>query len=587
MKELIFSIKDIFNAETQTGCLFQYESDFFHIPAYQRGYKWSSDKNGAVTKLLADIHNASQEDKDHREYFLQYITVKRATNKEKYLEVIDGQQRLTTLSILLAVLSLKLEMLNTASGKLDYAIRDNFFSNYLEQKDKLFLLLEDDWGSFKTKEEMDKQDIFYIFSAVKKCNSFLKSINVDIQRFNTYLLNNVKIIVNSVEPHIESETVFKNLNSNKVSLTDAELVKGLLITKAGREFSANFKEVVEIRSNIGKSWDEIDTWTANPKINSFYFNNALDSVEQLLILTAINIGDKGAFKKVKSDKRDFPLFNFFLEQSNYTEIFKELKRIKNTLENWYNDTEIYNLIGFCRFAKNSNHNSIDFLNELLQIKTKSETISFLTEKKNQLLQNRRLRELNYNDTPSEIHQILLALSVFIEGQNNIRFDFYEFEKEKWSLEHIFPQTPEGKNNILNENQKNAIKDILGSHCTSEVKGVLNLSERNDDQKRIYYKALQEHPALNSIGNMCLLSTGANTSNGNKFFDEKRINILKLIQRGNFVPKHTFDVFSKMIKDSQTQQMDVWTEQDIKAHENHIIQSLALKEINESIIVNDL
>ena len=44
MKELIYNIKEIFDSETQNGCLFQYETGNYHIPAYQRGYKWESTK---------------------------------------------------------------------------------------------------------------------------------------------------------------------------------------------------------------------------------------------------------------------------------------------------------------------------------------------------------------------------------------------------------------------------------------------------------------------------------------------------------------------------------------------------------------
>ena len=81
-----------------------------------------------------------------------------------------------------------------------------------------------------------------IFTVLVSFESFINSFS-DIENmclselledFYVYLLNNVKIIVNSVEKHIESETVFKNLNSNKVPLTEAELIKGLLITKVGR-----------------------------------------------------------------------------------------------------------------------------------------------------------------------------------------------------------------------------------------------------------------------------------------------------------------------------------------------------------------
>ena len=130
MKELVFSIKDVFNAATPSGCLAQYNADFFHIPAYQRGYKWGCGPTGAVSILLDDLWGKYKQGSD--EYYLQYITVKHLIlSRGHCLEVIDGQQRLTTLSILLSVFNAIIEgneeKDNIAYKKLDYAVRENFF----------------------------------------------------------------------------------------------------------------------------------------------------------------------------------------------------------------------------------------------------------------------------------------------------------------------------------------------------------------------------------------------------------------------------------------------------------------------------
>jgi len=585
MKELIFSIEDIFNDHSQNGCLQQYESDFYHIPAYQRGYKWASTKNGAVTILLNDLWNAflGFENHEKKEYYLQYITVKKISlKKEKCLEVIDGKKRLTRLSIILAVLSDKLELRNISISKLDYAIRDNFFTDYVYQNEGLNTILNTNWKDLSQNKELNKQDLFYMFSALQKCDSFFES-KTELVPFYNYLTANVKLIVNSVESHIESEAVFKNLNSNKVPLTEAELIKGLLITKIGRQHSNSFKEVMEIRTNVGKHWDELSTWANKDEIKSFYFNNKDNAMQELLKLTAYSLeNDKIAVSK-NASSNDFPLFNFLLEHNNYLNTFNKLKSIKNTLDDWYYNTEIYNLLGYSRFAKNSGNNKLEFLTELLKKETKIETISFLNGVKESLLKDLDLSDLTYEDTPDSLHHILLALNVFIEGQDKIRFNFYEFEQQKWSLEHIFPQTPEGKKNVLKQEHKDAIRNILGDSISEEIDNVLLLEKRTDEQKQIYYKALQDHSALNGIGNMCLLSGSDNASNGNKFFNEKRDNILKRIQIGSFVPKHTFDVFSKMFENANTEQMNLWSIEDIEAHKQHIKSTLGLKDSITNLI----
>lgn len=108
MGKLLFSIKELFSREPQNGCLGSNGANVFYIAPYQRGYKWQSSENwdGAeqVNTLLRDIYNAWKRN-NNSTYYLQFITVKQAMNEGlRGLEVIDGQQRLTTLSILASVL---------------------------------------------------------------------------------------------------------------------------------------------------------------------------------------------------------------------------------------------------------------------------------------------------------------------------------------------------------------------------------------------------------------------------------------------------------------------------------------------------
>ena len=85
--ELICSVKDIFT--TLRG------EKYYEIPSYQRGYKWTRDN---VNRLLDDINHFEQ--KEDSFYCLQHITIVNNTDKKDRLNVIDGQQRLTTLYIL-------------------------------------------------------------------------------------------------------------------------------------------------------------------------------------------------------------------------------------------------------------------------------------------------------------------------------------------------------------------------------------------------------------------------------------------------------------------------------------------------------
>ncbi len=581
MAELIYSVNDIFSTDNSDGCLMQYEAEKYHIAAYQRGYKWASDEYGAVTILLNDLWDAFQafQNQERKEYYLQYITLKK-NNEKRHLEVIDGQQRLTTLSILLSIFSLKLEADNVAKGKLEYAIRENFFDKQIYNSTNLEVLLEKNWDNeqgliISEDEKINSQDVFYLFNAVQKINEVLSQdeIQNQLQSFYNFILNNIKIIVNAVD-HISSEKVFSNLNSNKVPLTEAELIKGLLLTKYSRnqnkdEAKKHFREILEMRLSLGRQWDEITKWCNDPGINVFFFNKE-EGMTSLLTLVAIQNGYK---IEKKSNPNDYPLFNFYHKFGKTEHIYNCLLKTYFVLNDWYNEDNIFNLLGYLFFAKGSNKTIKDYLSKIDS--DKSALLNELEHQVNGLIPKNTDDLFYSNDQDNEIHRVLLALNVFYDGINS-RFNYHRFIEEKWTLEHIFPQTPEGKGQILQEKDKQIIFEILGEKATDEIKKIIAKPTRTSEEKEIYQTALKSLGSLNSIGNMCLLSDKDNASNGCGFFDEKRTNILQRIRKGSFVPKHTFDVFSKMVFEENPGDFERWTNDNIKNH------STAIKKAIESI-----
>ncbi|NBK22136.1 MAG: DUF262 domain-containing protein [Spirochaetia bacterium] len=132
MSDLVFSIENIFNNDRRNGILGQTETEKYYIAPYQRGYKWRSfTPNDAVCLMLTDMYDAFKGGED--EYYLQYITVKKRTgDPTPVLEVIDGQQRLMTLTLLLAVMASYDDKKSIAEHKLKYGVRESV-DNFLEE----------------------------------------------------------------------------------------------------------------------------------------------------------------------------------------------------------------------------------------------------------------------------------------------------------------------------------------------------------------------------------------------------------------------------------------------------------------------
>jgi len=582
MRELIFNITDVFNDKTAEGCLSQYEATHYHIPAYQRGYKWAVGPGEPVTVLLNDLWSSYKKHED--EYYLQYITVK-PIHDQKCLEVIDGQQRLTTLSILLSVISYRLQGpdsadVNMARGKLDYAVRGTYFAEHIYEPDNLKALVETPWVEYiaDDEENLNRQDIFYIHAAACEINSFLEEQGGDLSDFFKYLTQHIKLIVNSVERHIPSETVFRNLNSNKVPLTEIELIKGVILTRAGRQRvtdSSRFREVLEMRVLLGKEWESIQQWVRRPEIDSFYFNKSSNGMHELITISAM-LHNKKEFKEYRRTHKGMTLFDYVNQLSNVNSFFELLVDVKRKLNSWFKDSELYHLIGFCRVCRGTQYNNSEFLLDCLNQKTYTELKDLLNRIKHGLVYGKKeieISTLSYEQDKDRLHAILLALSVFYNGRDaTARFDFDTFTRQEWSLEHIFPQHPEGRKQEIKDEHKKAILELIGS-SPGEVKEILSLPSRTEEQRQIYETALAQDGGIHGIGNMCLLSSADNSALSNLFFKEKREVIMGRIRRGSFVPKHTFDVFSKMITKGDDN-LKLWTAKDMEEHARHIATSLA-------------
>jgi hypothetical protein len=621
--ELIYSIEEVF-----TNCLFSHAADKFYIAPYQRGYKWGSFKTtDPVPVLLQDIKEAYGKSRSNKnkEYYLQYITVKENNYQgEKVLEVIDGQQRLTTISILLSAFhSLGLGE-NFSKAKLVYELRDNFLT-HLYNPDSFFKIVEKDWDNEKgvvlDDSYINEQDVFYIFHACKYIISFLRKFNDEqLKSFYDYIIEYVKIIVNVVEQSVEGEKVFANLNSNKVYLTNAELIKGLVLTKVSREkdehlTKKHFREILEHRASIGRKWDEICRLTNNAAFRKFFFDDTKSGIEHLLHLVATKLD---GFKYLGGQNNEYELFNHFHSMISHNsqtvhKYFSKIKEVSEVLNEWYyHDDECHNLLGFIFFIKNSPYEKLEKKIELLVplLEMNKSAVKEELKKIRNLLLDIDIDNLT-KENDEELHRVFLALSVFDNvtesgyrqsngNQRAVKFNFHSFDEDDWDIEHVFPSNPKQIPNELGQEDIENIKqlfdfkdsefiwekfkepDDINEVATKQVyESVASILEKgeackvSDRQKLLISKAISLLDIKDSIGNLCLLPAHINRSVGNGMFNKKRQTIIEKISRGHFVPIHTYNVFSKLLSSDMQNTLKVWTRRDMDEHKKFISKKIDL------------
>lgn len=604
MNEFIFSIRQIFS-----GCESIGSNSHYYIGPYQRGYKWGAESRyDQVPQLLFDTYEAFS----HRvnSYYLQYITVKEDRENNRF-EVIDGQQRLTTLSILFYLLP-EFQKENIAKDKVNYSRysdSNNSDGNVFEQV--IGMVANEDESK---DQDIPKQDVYYLVRAARCIKRFLKLLKESntLEEYVAFLSNHVMIIMNRESEFSSAEETFMNLNDNKVPLTNTYLIKGLLLTLAVRRESANnmrysYDEILNQRSILGREWDEIYSWINNPKVSGYFYKTETNGMEYLLKDALSFIGDNvdntdsdevlkqfaDSFKCNDSDKNglsvNFELFNEYNEKVKDSavafEVLNRIKHIYRKLRGIYDQGGfLFNLLGYVMFCEKT-------IEELKKFKL-SEIYDRSTQDVTRMLKKNALwaipdlsvdasehggteshNELRYCSSNKALTNLLLSFSVFPEQKDdNYRFDFCSYVKEKWSLEHISPQHPKTDVKILGM-AKLYVKEKIKDEYAEDVEKRDSLIQKIDAGEKIPASDIgflyDSEIDLHSLGNMALLSGGANSALSNNPYVAKRNILFDKLNSGYFIPRHTMDVFNKVLNTPSgkafSSDLHTWTNDDIEAH----------------------
>lgn len=555
--------------------IFELRDYNFFIPAYQRGFRWSTQQ---VNELLNDVWEFSKKTSSSGSFYcLQPIIVKEilADNNEKVWEVIDGQQRLTTIHLILTFLN---SMLPDKEEQfiIEYETRKNS-SNFLNNISK--------------EQSNDNIDYFHLYNAYQNIKQWFDktqqsekvSKNSLVMRMLPVFNENVKVIWYEVDQNVSSSEVFTRVNMGKIPLTNAELIKALLLRESN--FDSN-SEVTRIRQlEIAGEWDRIEYSLQNEDFWFFLTTGMMqmeNRIDYIFSLMSEDKNQKYNIQIVEEELLPFHVFNkWFLESGSpseaINELWKEIKAYFLTFEEWYQDKNLYHLIGYLITVGTP----IAELKMASATKTKTEFVSFLKElirkKINYTSTSTRvkyaLEDLDYaNESERKfIRNILLLFNIVTINSNNeinARFPFKSYKEKQWDLEHIHSvksqiserdhEKAEWIRNALNELDITSklyldCKEVIDNANTSKydiiISDILDFLAENN-----------AHEDINNISNIAILDADTNRSYGNSVFSVKRRIIIQNDKKGVFIPPCTKNVFLKYYN-RDIDMISIWSKLD--------------------------
>ena len=522
----------------------------FHVPSYQRGYRWGSTE---VTRLLDDVYQNGK-----KNYCLQPIVVR---NRGETYELVDGQQRLTTLYLIYRYMKNANPFFEEPTFSITYETRDRS-ADFLNNIDI-------------TKRE-DNIDFWFMAGAYECIKQwFEKDLQIRVMHIFEYFKENVNIIWYEVGENEDTISLFTRLNVGKIPLTSAELVKAIFLSQDVNNISRERQEEISLQ------WDNMEKELHNNSLWYFLTNKTNADYQTRIDLVLDLISGKPANNREKY--YTFFKFDEMRQSKTLDSIWRNIQQTFLVLKDWHGNHELYHKIGYLIASGTL---TLQELFVLSKDKTKNE---FRDSLDGYIRESIKIKG-NYADLSYEkaldrkkISILLLLFNVESVRRNGEHSQWFPFDKYKfrkggkvtWSLEHIHAQQSEGLRTqemwkewlSLHIPSVKSISDdsneLIELMSSAVAKDKLEGQEFSEIQQKVVdllsVKGNTEY--MHSIANMALLSSADNAALNNSTFDVKRNEIIKMDKAGQYIPFCTRMVFLKYYTPSADSQLHFWGHAD--------------------------
>lgn len=608
----------------------------FSIPSYQRGYRWESTEAGGedeqeakqVDDLLNDLtYFVTSNPHKKANYYLQPLMVKPRLLADGSYEwdVLDGQQRLTTMLLVLKCLKERLYggqqfglyelkyanrkqldfnriTFDRASADYDFPMaNENLDSYYVRKaKDRIERWYDNELSNNSSLSDKFKEMLFYP-DETRGVNSS-PALRAKFIWYNVQALQPGAPQLNGNRQHdIE---VFNRLNRGKISLTDSELIKALflLCIKVAPAYGSSLltpETLVRKWDDMGKKFQNEEFWNMIAPKGADY-SNRLDLLFDFIKDCSGN-GKGSAYRFYY--KKMHGLFTS-PDINKVEELWTEVKQYFDTLCKWHENVHKHNFIGY--LIENGEDLANIYSSPDLETKIR----------KGLGLENvDEIDTLRYYDNEGykKIRKVLLLFNVLTCDKFGQKFPFNLYRDNSFDVEHVNSQTDNPIEKIdekiawvkqqaipclwidRNETDTNGIltsgareaRDLIteGVQFLRDVK--LNNNRDTGSKFKGYRTAVEYYYASgnrntgmfekDAIGNLALLNSSINREYKNALFPQKLRTLKRSDQEGVYIPLCTKYMFLKYYSNPQANvsafSMMRWRQEDQDEYTEAIKESI--------------
>lgn len=502
--------REIFKPESKTiKEIFGDAMSFYKMPDYQRPYSWEDEE---VEQLWDDIYTAYKNNIDDftidENYFLGSMIL---IPKGNEFDVVDGQQRLTTLTILFCVVRDLFS--NIQSMKL---IRNSII-DFVEEKQRLKLRtdiqMQNEFENSIIKKitwpekfvKKDKKKYKYMNTAIILKEKIEPLQESELDSFIQYLFNKVRMITISCSNDSFAIKLFQVLNTRGMDLSPSDLIKSFLLSKLDADNHNQFMA----------TWREIETLITN---SNETITDLFGYYEYYLLASnpKRSIYDELSFifdKKIKKDKQtpNTIIFDFKKFVEKYIEIITSNNR--NVLSLFYLRHQVY-WKSILTTAKHINFPDFNKLTKLLRRFYYFYWIAGFTAAKIKQTSFNIIEWLkegkDYNTIKNEIRNKIKNDKVLSQIRKNLQGDVY---RDSWTkpLLIMIEYHQVDKSNITN---------YLNIDRNIQIEHILPQKNRDHSYWTNLYSDEESAKILHTIGNLTLLSGTKNIQASYNSFPKK-------------------------------------------------------------------